>query len=373
MASKFGVNVELYNSSLNAYEIDNKRPIAVVGSDDTLPAGLYIYSDVDKALEEVGDGSIKDTLEDLSATGIHAQIILSVFSGSLESDEAAKKQADINSAIASIEALKIAEAQVMAKPKFILCVGYNDTAIYEKLKQIAEYLRAVYAIEVDAINDTQALAAVENLQTKTAIISFQKVQRADGAKTIRPASAFLIASYAKVMSQSEYGFSQTFSNKAIDGIVGIVDKVEYIQGVDCQADRLRDAGITCIIADDGLRAWGGETRDKDLLFSSLHTYVIFYTAIDTIFEAQKEAIDKRMRDVLKNVVDSLEAFYRRLSANNVVVGFEVSVPADLNDNQTIAEGKVYIKHSVQEMPLIKNITNRIYRVDAYSATLIQEL
>ena len=141
--------------------------------------------------------------------------------------------------------------------------------------------------------------------------------------------------------------------------------------MDCEADRLRDAGITVIISDDGLRAWGGETRDED--FSSLHTYVIFYTAIDTIFEAQKRAIDKRMRDVLKNMVDSLEAFYRRLVSNNVVVGFLVTIPKELNDNQVIAEGKVYIKHEVQEMPLLKNITNRIYRVDAYSQVLIQEL
>lgn len=80
-----------------------------------------------------------------------------------------------------------------------------------------------------------------------------------------------------------------------------------------------------------------------------------------------------MRDVLKNVVDSLEAFYRRLIANNVVVGFTVTVPTDINDNQTISEGKIYIKHEVQEMPLLKNITNRIYRVDAYSQVLIEEL
>ena len=80
-----------------------------------------------------------------------------------------------------------------------------------------------------------------------------------------------------------------------------------------------------------------------------------------------------MRDVLKNMVDSLEAFYRRLVANNVVVGFLVTIPKELNDNQVIAEGKVYIKHEVQEMPLLKNITNRIYRVDAYSQVLIEEL
>ncbi|WP_033915512.1 major tail sheath protein [Campylobacter sputorum] len=369
MPSKYGVNVELYNDSLKPYKIENSRPIAIVGDDTKLEAGLYIYSTIEKALESVGTGSLKNALEDFKATGIHTRVILSVFKLVKTTDEVADKQTNLNSAINAVDELKKTEQTLMVKPKFLLAPEHNDKGIYEKLKQLGEYLRAVYAIEVYATNETQALQAVNELQTKTAIITYQKVIRVDNV--VRPASAFLIASYAKVMSETEYGFSQTFSNRVIPGIIGIQDKVEYIQAVDCEADRLRDAGITCIISDDGIRAWGGETRDED--FSSLHTYVIFYTAIDTIFEAQKNAIDKRMRDVLKNIVDSLEAFYRRLVANNVVVGFLVSIPLDLNDNQTIAEGKVYIKHEVQEMPLLKNITNRIYRVDNYSQTLIQEL
>ncbi|MGG7049058.1 MULTISPECIES: phage tail protein [unclassified Campylobacter] len=363
MPAKYGVNVELYNGSLNGYDIKNSRPIALVGDDTKLEVGLSIYSTIEDALKVVGEGSIKNALDDFKATGLHSQIILSAFRKTEESEQTQK------ACLEAINLLKKAEAQVMAKPKFILAPEYNDTGVYETLKQLGEYLRAVYAIEVTATNETEALGAVNELQYKTAICSYQKVLRTD--KAVRPASAFLIASYAKVMSETEYGFSQTYSNRVIPGVVGIVDRVEYIQGVDCEADRLRDAGITAIISDDGIRAWGGETRDED--FKSMHTYVIFYTAIETIFKAQKTAIDKRMRDVLKNVVDSLEAFYRRLTANNVVVGFNVTIPPELNDNQTIAAGKIYIKHEVQEMPLIKNITNRIYRVDAYSQVLIEEL
>ena len=50
----------------------------------------------------------------------------------------------------------------MAKPKFITAPEYNDTGVYEKLKQLGEYLRAVYAIEVDATNEQTAKAAVQN-------------------------------------------------------------------------------------------------------------------------------------------------------------------------------------------------------------------
>nr|DAO67313.1 MAG TPA: tail sheath tube [Caudoviricetes sp.] len=361
MPSKYGVNIELYNGSLNTYEINNRRPIAIVGDDSKLTAGLYVYSTVEDALKEVE----KNALEDLKACGIHTQVVLSSFKQSTNSDASAKKQENLTSCLNAIDALKKAENVVMAKPKFIAAPEYNDTGVYEKLKQLGEYLRAVYAIEVNATNEQTAKAAVQTL----AIITFQKVKRVD--KVIRPLSMFLIALYAKVMSEMEYGFSQTYSNRVIPGITAIVDNVEFIQGVDCEADRLRSEGISIAYVDDSIRAWGGETRDED--FTSMHTYVIFYTAIETIFEAQKRAIDKRMRDVLKNVVDSLEAFYRRLVANNVAVGFEVTVPAELNTNETISEGKIYIKYKVQEMPLIKNITNRIYRVTDYSQVLIEEL
>lgn len=368
MPSKFGVNVELYNKSLAPYKINNERPIAIVGDDSTLANGLHLFSSVEEALKKVGEGEVKNTLNDLLATGLHTQIILSTFTK--EASENYGEASLNNKAISAINELKKAEAKLGTKPKFLLASGFNDAGVHEALKQLAEYLRAVYAIELDKTTESAINTALASYSTKTAIITFQKVIRID--KTIRPASAFLIASYAKVMASNEYGFSMTYSNKVIDGIIGVQDPVEFIQGVDCEADRLRGKGITCIIVDEGIRAWGGETCNDDL-FSSVHTYVIFYTAIDTIFKAQKKAIDKRMRDVLKNVIDSLEAFYMRLIASNVAVGFRISIPKDINTNETISEGTIYINHEVQEMPLLKNITNRIYRVTDYSFKLIEEL
>ncbi|MGH1601725.1 phage tail protein [Campylobacter majalis] len=372
MSAKYGVNIELYNGSNNPYKINNERPIAIIGDDDKLAQGLHLYSDILEALKQVGKGSIKDTLEDLKATGLHSQIVLSVFKKQEDQDDESDENETQNNKFCTnaIDELKKCEATLGVKPKFFLAVGYNDNGVHEKLKQIAAYLRGVYAIELNEQSEDQINLKLQTYSTKTAIITYQKVIRVD--KAVRPASAFIIALYAKTMSETEYGFSQSFSNRVIDGIIGIQDKVELIQGENCQADRLRDKGVTLIIANDGLRAWGGETCNDDL-FGSIHTYVIFYTAIDTIFKAQARAIDKRMRDVLKNVVDSLEAFYLRLQNNNVVVGFEITIPKELNSNETISEGIVYIRHNVQEMPLIKRIVNRIYRVTDYSQKLIQEL
>lgn len=362
MPSKYGINVELINSSASEITINNTRAIAIVG-DDSLASniGLKYYSSIKEAIESVGDGSIKDTLEDLSASGLNSTIITSSFN---------KDDKSIESALKAIDDLILSEQSTGYSPKFILTPIYNnDNGVWEKLRIVSEKLGAVFTIEVPKNKENEILEAIKDFTTKRAIITYQKVTRLD--KVVRPLGNFIIASYAKVMAGSEYGFAQTFSNRSINGIIGIVDKIEFISGEDCVADRLRDAGITLVISDSGLRAWGGESKDPD--FKSLHSVVIFDTIIESIKKSQKEAIDKQVGDYLKKVVDDLEAFYRRLVANNVAVGFKVSIPEKLNTNESIAEGKIYISHQIQEMPLMKNIANKIYKVNSYGTELVKEL
>lgn len=386
MAAKFGINCELRNGGISSYEIDSNRVIAIAGDDTVLNAGLHLFNNVELALNSVGDGSIKEALEDLNQTGLKTQIVLSSFKNeSDENEDTEEEQEEIENEekdnetrnfkttkepkdiLSAIDELKKCEAILFVKPKFLAAPNFNDAGVHEKLKQVAQYLRAVYAIEIDATNEIEINEILQTYSTQTAIITFQKVIRTD--LVVRPASMFLLASYAKVMAQSEYGFAQTYSNRVIPGIIGIKDVIEFLQGQDCEADRLRSKGITCIIVDDGIRAWGEETCNDDM-FNSIHTYVIFYTIIDTLFDAQKNAIDKNIKDILKNVVDNVEAFYRNLVGNGVIVDFELTIPAELNSDEKVAEGIIYLEHKAQEMPLLKRLTNKIYRVTDYSATLI---
>ncbi len=364
MPSKYGINIEFSNASPTSYDIDTATPIAIVG-DDTKLIGLSTYNSVSEALAAVGEGSIKNALKDLEATNLKTQIVLSAFS------KAEQAQDNTNKAIESVAKLTLCEAELNIKPKMLLCPEYNDSGVWEKLKIVAESLRAIYAIELNSSSESEIKSELETIQTHRAIISYQKVQRID--KVVRPASVFLIALYAKVMASSDYGFAQTYSNRVIDGIIGVVDTIEYLQGEDCAADRLRGLGITCIIVDNGIRAWGRHTRDTALGLDSLHSIVIFDRIIDTIFESQKEAIDKQVADMVKSVQDDLDSFYRKLVANKVVVGYTISLPTELNTNESIAQGEIYIQQNVQEMPIVSKITNKIYRVTDYSQELIKEM
>lgn len=364
MSAKYGINIELKNGATKDISINNTRTIAIVGDDEkTQNTGIQYYSSLKEALNAVGDGSIKDTLDDLNTTGINSTIITSSF-------QKQKADLDANIVIEAINNLLNAEAITGYKPKFILAPTYaNDIGIWETLKVVSSKINAIFAMEVNQTEESKILESLKDFISNRAIITYQKAIRTD--KAIRPLSAFIIALYASVMASNEYGFAQTYSNRLIEGIVGVEDKVEFISGEDCIADRLRSQGVTLCISDTGLRAWGGETRDSN--FPSLHSVVIFDTIIESIQKSQKEAIDKQVSDYLKKVVDDLEAFYRKLVSNNVAVGFEVSVPEDLNTNESIAEGKIYISHKVQEMPLMKNITNRVYKVNSYGTELIKEL
>lgn len=363
MSAKYGINIELKAQNTQNYTINNTRSIAIIGDDSKIQnTGIKYYSSIKDALEAAGEGSVKDALNDLKATGINSTLIVSSF---------VKPTDEKNDAIIeAIANLNNAEAICGVKPKFILAPTYaNEPSIWENIRVVSEKLGSIFAMEVNQTKEVEIKQAIENFKTSRAIITYQKVIRSDNV--IRPLSCFIIALYAKVMASGEYGFAQSFSNRVIDGIVGVEDKIEFTSGEDCSADRLRSEGITLAISDDGLRAWGGETRDSS--FPSIHSVVIFDTIIETIRKSQKEAIDKQVSDYLKKVVDDLESFYRRLVANNVAIGFEVSIPTDLNTNETLAEGKIYINHKVQEMPLVKNITNKIYKVNSYGTELIKEI
>ncbi|PAF49060.1 phage tail protein [Helicobacter sp. 12S02232-10] len=371
MSAKYGINIEIYNQATKAYTINNTRTLAIVGDDVKKEnEWLKYYPSIDEALKSVGNGSIKDALEDLKASGINTTLILSSFVKDTQEDKNQRQQANIGKALLAMEVLLQAEQATGFKPKFILAPTYNNQrGFWEELKKVGDKLGAVYALEILEIQEDKINAFIKDFQSKRAIITYQMVQRSD--LVIRPLANFIIAQYIKVMNQSEYGFAQTFSNRIIDGVASIVDTVEFISGEDCRADRLRSKGITMAISDDGIRSWGGETTDPD--FPSIHSAVIFDTIIETIAKSQKEAIDKQVSDTLKKVVDDLEAFYRKLIANNVIIGFSVSVPENLNTNESIAEGKIYIEHKAQETPIIKNITNKIYKVDSYGAELVKEL
>ncbi|WP_233705678.1 phage tail sheath protein [Helicobacter felis] len=361
---KYGINIEFKNLAPAPVKIGNSKPIAIIG-DDTNIEGIRIANNLEEALKLVQEGTIQQTLKDFEATGIESQFILSAFHKDGDADINAKAALD------ALLALKKVEQEHQIKPKFFLAPGYDSPGLGEAMKIVAEQFRGIYALGLEGKSEAEVNREIETMSTHRAILTFQRVRRLDGET--RPLSAFLIALYAKVMGEGEFGFAKTYSNRTIDGVIGIVDSIEYVLGQDCEADRLRDKGVSVCFVDNGIRAWGRNTRDKDLGIESLHTIVIFDTIIESILLAQKRVIDLQLNDALKEITDSLDAFYRRLVANNVVVGYNISIPPDMNPNDQIMNGVLYVRQEVQEMPLVSRVVNKIYRVSNYGTELIKSV
>ncbi|WP_233711495.1 phage tail sheath protein [Helicobacter salomonis] len=362
--SKYGINIEFKNLAPTPMRINNSKPIAIIG-DDTKLNGMHVANNLAEAFKLVQEGTIMQTLKDIEATGLESQFVLSAFNKDPDAAQNAK------AALASVQALKKVEQEYQIKPKFFLAPGYDSPGLGEAMKILSTQFRGVYALSLEGKSEEEVNKEIQTITTHRGILSFQRVRRLDGEE--RPLSAFLVALYAKVMGESEFGFAKTYSNRSIDGVIGIVDTVEYVLGQDCEADRLRAKGLSVCFVDDGIRAWGRHTRDKDLGIDSLHSIVIFDTIIESILASQKRAIDLQLNDALKEVTDSLDAFYRRLVANNVVVGYNMSLPPDMNTNETIMEGILYVQQEIQEMPLVGRIVNKIYRVSKYGTELIKQV
>lgn len=359
--SKYGINIEFKNLAPAPIKINNSKPIALVG-DDTELRGVVVANNLNEAFKCVKEGSILEALKDIEATGIESQFVLSAF-------EKPDKEHAQEAALEGIKALKQVEQEHKIRPKFFLAPGYDSPGVGQALNVLAEQFRGIYALALESKTEQELKTEIETIATHRAILTFQDVRRVDGAQ--RPLSAFLVALYAQVMSEGEFGFAKTYSNRTIPGVIGIVDTIEYVLGQDCEADRLRGMGVSVCFVDEGIRAWGRHTRDKDLGIDSLHTIVIFDTIIESILLSQKRAIDLQLTDALKEVTDNLDAFYRRLVANSVVVGYNMSIPPDLNTNESIMAGDLYVRQEVQEMPLVGRIVNKIYRVSKYGTELVK--
>ncbi|WP_260320629.1 phage tail protein [Helicobacter gastrocanis] len=301
-------------------------------------------------------------LKDIESTGIDGQFVLSAF-------EKPDEEHAQGAALEAIKAFKKVEQEHKIRPKFFLAPGYDSAGVGVALNDIADQFRGVFALALKSKTEDALKTELSTITTHRGILTFQDVRRMDNE--VRPLNGFLTGLYAKVMAEGEFGFAKTYSNRAIAGVVGIVDTIEYLLGQDCEADRLRGLGMSVCFVDDGIRAWGRETRDPDLGIDSLHSIVIFDTIIESVLQSQKRAIDMQLTDALKEVTDNLDAFYRRLVANNVVLGYKMSVPQDINTNESIMAGVLHVCQEVQEMPLVGRIVNKIYRVSNYGTELVK--
>ena len=363
----YGINGSISVDAARPIEIESTTPIAVVGDSESGVVGLHFYGSATLALAHVAgdtDGVLRIALELIEKQGVSSPIILGVVA------TGADAKADT---ISMIERLKFAEAEVGYRPNLIIAPkwSYNvDVAV--AMVSMAERLWATAVVDNLAEDESGALAYAGNFSSRHLLIYGPYVKHYDtvsGAVVLGYASAVIAGMIARTDGEMPFGVADSVSNRAVLGVSGTDRIVEYADGQDSEARRLRNAAIGSIVKDVGWRTFGGETTDIDPIWQSLERVRLFYAALRGVIEASKWARDRRANELVY-VRDSIDKFMRELRGNNVALGFDIYFDMKKNTLATVTAGRFYLTVKWQNMPTIRELNIEMVYTDKYGNVLL---
>lgn len=398
MASNYGINVRTSVDAARPISINSTTPIALVGtvvlptSVGSLDAGVYVdinagkalyFGSASKAMAFFGTlaGTVREALVGIDDQNVQCPIIIHAIpiteeEAELEVAEAFYDNPAYKSAIITrLNALKSVQSAVGVKPSLIIAPRFShDAAVSAEMTAVASKLLALAIVDLNATSEADALTKKVSFGTKRVLLRDPYVKVWDtlnNAEVTQPQSARVAGMIASTDGQWEYGWSDSFSNRVMNGIVGTARDVEFNAGEDCEADRLRSASVGTVIRYQGFRTWGGETSDIDPIWQD-HTRVRVFDRIATAaLDGLFWAIDRRATDVLKSVKDSVEGLLLGLKGAGVMLGYSVFWDTELNTKVNITAGKFYLKALMQNSPIVKRIEVNFSYTDRFGDVLIK--
>ncbi|MDR2100096.1 MAG: phage tail sheath subtilisin-like domain-containing protein [Campylobacteraceae bacterium] len=374
MAAQFGVNITVDAEAARPISIQSITPIGIAGTAEGIEDGLYYYGSVSAAKKVLEDadavGSILKAIRAIDEQVVETPVIFSVFT--VGANEGETTTACRN----AIEAFRRAKAEFDYIPNILIAPEYSHfSAVASTLQAEAERLNAVGVIDLAATSETAAITEAGSFGSRRVLLLNPKVKvwsEDTNDYVYEPLSAYYAGLRAKTDGEWEYGWSDSVSNRVVNGTFGTERPIEFILGETCEADRLRSAHIGTIIRQEGWRLWGEETTDQDAVWQDLTRVRIF----DRISEACQKgvlfAIDKRADQLLYAKL-SVEELLRALKGANVLVGYDVSWNAAQNTQANITAGKFYLDIRMQNNPIVKTLQLNFIYSDAWSETLLANL
>ena len=391
MSSAYGVNITTSVNASRPIAIDGSTPIFLTGT-AVVPEGLkskvsehngiIFYGNAEKALEDWGDttGTIRGSLIGINDQLVKSPVVVSVVS--ITADQA-KKEAEVfyndtkvkSSIKEAIAKAPNAMAIFSSKAKLLIAPRFShDKDIRAELQTQATKLGGVGIVDLNAKDEADAMAKIKDgFGTKRLLACDPYVKVWDtklNKEVTEPMSARVAGLIAYTDSLVEYGWADSASNRVIQGISGTARPIEFVAGQECEADRLRKAGIASVINYKGYRLWGFETTDPDSIWQSLERVRVFDRIGEALLDGVFWAIDKRA-DILVHAKDSVEGLLRALKGSNVLVGYDVFWHPEKNTKENLTAGKFYLVAEMQNMPTVRRLEIECSFVDKYSGVLMK--
>ncbi|EPQ8291116.1 phage tail sheath family protein [Campylobacter jejuni] len=391
MAAQYGVNYNISNGAASPIKVQSDTPIGIAacikgankemlytkaGYKNTDEMPIFAFSNVSKAIDFTKDLIKENNLQDFrlldSLTCIDNQdvacvIIISFFE---ESDEEAT---NLTNCLNAIEAFKKAKHRTGFTPDIIIAPYYSSEAgVKAKLESIASAMNITAIVDLYANNTGEAISTMEAFSSKRLVAAWPQVQilNSQGKYAYVPQSPIIAGLIAHTDGDTEYGFSDSYSNRVMNGVTGVEHFIDFVMGEDCDADRLRKSHISTCILCEGYRSWGGETSDEDTIWQDLARVRTFDRIAIAAQKASFKAIDKKASE-LYFIKISVEELLRDLKGAKVLIGYEVSWDEERNTNANISAGKFYLNIKMMNNPIVKQITLELIYSDEWADDLVK--
>ena len=385
MAAKFGVNVTVSAEAARPIAVESTTPIGIAGYEEVLENGLHFYMTTAKALEALEakykakkdasqafkKGSIYRALKGIEDQAVNTQIILSVFTKDDDSDT----NDEITECKSAVTEFAKAKSRFGYSPNLIIAPGFShEDAIKGEIEKMATRLKATGIVDLKADDAAAAIVKMGDFGTNRLVAAYPNVKVWDdetNAYVYEGQSARIAGMIAHTDGASEFGYSDSYSNRVMIGVSGTEIDVDFELGETCTADELRAAKISTIIRESGFRAWGGETSDQDTIWQDLARVRIFDRISQACQKGVLFAIDRKASE-LYHAKRSVSELLRQLVGAKVLLGYELSWSAK-NTDATITAGKFYLDVRMQNNPIVKQLTLDFIYVDKYGSVLMDEL
>ena len=385
MAAKFGVNVTVSAEAARPIAVESTTPIGIAGYEEVLENGLHFYMTTAKALEALEakykakkdasqafkKGSIYRALKGIEDQAVNTQIILSVFTKDDDSDT----NDEITECKSAVTAFAKAKSRFGYSPNLIIAPGFShEDAIKGEIEKMATRLKATGIVDLKADDAAAAIVKMGDFGTNRLVAAYPNVKVWDdetNAYVYEGQSARIAGMIAHTDGASEFGYSDSYSNRVMIGVSGTEVDVDFELGETCTADELRSAKISTVIRESGFRAWGGETSDQDTIWQDLARVRIFDRISQACQKGVLFAIDRKASE-LYHAKRSVSELLRQLVGAKVLLGYELSWSAK-NTDATITAGKFYLDVRMQNNPIVKQLTLDFIYVDKYGSVLMDEL
>ena len=385
MAAKFGVNVTVSAEAARPIAVESTTPIGIAGYEEVLENGLHFFMTTAKALEALEakykakknasqafkKGSIYRALKGIEDQAVNTQIILSVFTKDDDSDA----NDEITECKKAVADLTKAKSRFGYNPNLIIAPGFsNEDAVKGEIEKVATRLKATGIVDLKAQDAAAAIVKMGDFGTRRLVAAYPNVKVWDdetNAYVYEGQSARIAGMIAHTDGASEFGYSDSYSNRVMIGVSGTEIDVDFELGETCTADELRSAKISTVIRESGFRAWGGETSDQDTIWKDLARVRVFDRISQACQKGVLFAIDKKA-DQLYHAKRSVSELLRGLVGAKVLLGYELSW-SEKNTLANITDGKFYLDVRMQNNPIVTQLTLDFIYVDKYGETLMNDL